>query len=349
METENTEQQQHNNNKDGSVTTSSKYTLTRENVDPRFREPFIMKGYREPNMNVIDCLKSVLCHECNETINVWSHFLAFIYFAIKFIHVFTNELSIADPFAWPLLCYAIGILAFCITSSIAHTFNSVSLLTRNACFCLDYAAISIFSVGAGQAFFFYSRPLNPTAYIFKSTFIFSIVSIVTSLGSTIKCCLTRRGHVALKYLFRTLSYALPFFVNSSPFLYRLLFGSHIDSFTDEVLLLFLVHALCFIAGAIVNVTRLPECYTPGVFDTFGQSHNWMHIFTAVGASLQFDAVKLDMFNRREFLQNQFMQVETQYSLVYLMIGIVLNVLFGFGLGVTTPVQRIVDKVDKKKE
>ena len=326
-----------------------KYGLCRDKVDPRFREPFILRGYRKSNMKAFDCLKSIFVYYCNETINVWSHFLAFLYFAVKFWNYFSVEFSLTDPFLWPLLCYAIGIMIFCLMSSIAHTFNSVSPITRNICFSLDYAAISIYSVGAGQAFYFYSRPVNPSLRILQSPLCFLVVSTVISIGSTIQCCLTRqkRWHT-LKYLLRTLSYVTPALMNSSPFIYRMLSGDNIDSCKDTAQG-FVLHGLCYFLGGMANISRLPERYVPGLFDIIGKSHHLMHIFTAVGANIQYETVKLDMLNRKSFLSNEEVQLESWKAFWYMSIAIIINFSIALWFGLKTPAQRYDEKEIKKEK
>jgi len=291
-------------------------------------------------MGVADCLKSTLVYYCNETINVWSHGLAFLYFFIKFVHYFTtSHHSITDPFQWPLITYMIGIQGFCLMSSLAHTFNSISPRARNVCFSLDYAAISIYSVGAGQAFFFYSRPVDPVNEAFQHSTLFSVISVLVSIGSTVKCCLTRQKWHSLKYLLRTMSYVMPFLWNTSPYLYRMLTGAQGVDAVRPTVTWFYFHAALYIIAALANVSRLPERCVPGIFCVVGQSHHWMHVFTAIGAAIQLEGVCMDMDNRRHVLQVQTDQSYSSHSLVYMAVAVIVNFAVAGWFGCTTPVDR----------
>lgn len=314
-------------------------------VEPQFREPFIVKGYRQPNMAALDCLKSPFVYYCNETINVWSHFLGFLIFLIKFYMIFTKEFNVENIHVWPLMSYALGIMGFCLMSSIAHTFNSISPTVRNICFFLDYAAIGIYSVGAGQAFYFYCRPLGHDIYIYQSPFMFSLFSIFISITSTVMCCLTRHNWHSLKYILRTCSMILPFLVNASPYLYRLLFCRTDLDCDYRSFSLFAKHCVLYALAAVANVTRLPERFIPGVFDTLGQSHHLMHIFTAVGAGIQFEAIKMDMVNRMDVLQDIRNQAEASNTFTVMLAALVVNFAIAILFGVTST-RGSYDKIKK---
>lgn len=297
-------------------------------------------------MNATDCLKSTLVYYCNETINVWSHFLAFLYFLYKSFHYFSSDLSLSDTFSWPFVTYLIGIQGFCLMSSLAHTFNSISPRARNVCFSLDYAAISIYSVGAGQAFFFYCRPIDPSLDAFKYPYVFTLFSIFISFGSTVKCCLTRQKWHSLKYLLRTASYVLPFLWNTSPYLYRMVMQSRGNDAASPTSIFFYFHALLYIIGAVANVSRLPERCIPGTFCVIGQSHHWMHVFTAIGAAIQLEGVHLDMTNRRNILRKQTNQSYSLSSPLWMFIAVTVNFGIALWFGYTTPVDRYTK--DKKE-
>ena len=330
------------NHKDKAI--CKKYGLPRDMVDPRFREPFIMKGYRQPNMKPFDCLKSAFVPYCNEAVNVWTHGLAAVLFAIKFCNIFYSELSVKDPFTWPLFSYATGICGFCLMSAAAHIFNSVSPSIRHTCFFMDYAAISIYSVGAGQAFYFYTRPLRPEVYILKSPVCFGLFSLFISMLATWLCCTTRLKWHRYKYLIRTGSYVMPFLVNAFPFMYRMFYCTSDIDCESSAVPAFKKHFVFFIISALANITRFPERFIPGVFDCIGHSHHFLHIFTALGAADQFNGIKLDMVARRDFLLTENTAATFGNTLAFMLIAIAANVGLALYFG------RQVEKVqyDKKK-
>ena len=87
------------------------------------------------------------------------HPIPFAIYSGVFYSLFTStELHYEDHFSWPLIANAAGISLFLIESVLTHTSNSVSLKTRHLSFSLDYAAITIYLVGAAAAIFSYAGP-----------------------------------------------------------------------------------------------------------------------------------------------------------------------------------------------
>jgi len=322
----------------------SKFSLHRNEILPQFRIPFINTGYRRPNMKAIECFHSAFILTCNETINFWSHFIAFVLFAVKFKVLFTSEYSLYDAAIWPLLSTSLGVCGFCFASSSAHMFNSMSPSVQHGCFFMDYAAIGVYSVAVGQAFFFYSRPIHPEVYMFKSELLFILVSSLTSITTTILCCASRHRWLKQKYIIRTSSFVAPFLVNASPYLYRMAYCfDGVDSISEDSLRLFGIHCFFYASSALINMLRVPERVFPGKFDFFGHSHHFLHIFTAVGASYQFDSIHVDMIARQAKLQRQILQPNFMNTLFPFALSFVSN--FGIALifGINT------HKINSKKE
>ena len=322
----------------------SKFGLHRNEILPQFRIPFINTGYRRPNLKVIECFHSALILTCNETINFWSHFIAFILFAIKFKIIFTSDCSLYDSATWPLLSASLGVCGFCFASSSAHLFNSMSPSAQHSCFFMDYAAIGVYSVAVGQAFFFYSRPIQPEVAIFQSALLFTIISSLTSITTTVLCCASRHRWLRHKYIIRTSSFVAPFLVNASPYLYRMIYCfDSSDSISHDSLRVFGIHCFFYAASALINMLRVPERVFPGKFDLFGHSHHFLHIFTAVGASYQFDSIHIDMIERHQQLHNHSIQANFMNTLLPLVLSFITN----FGIALMFGMNAY--KIEKEKE
>ena len=308
-----------------------KFTLHRKDVNPQFRIPFIITGYRSPNLNALESLYSAFVPSCNESINFWSHFIAFVLFIAKFKALFSrDDYSLDDSIHWPLLSAALGICGFCFASSSAHMFNSMSPSAQHCCFFMDYAAIGVYSVGVGQAFFFYARPIAPEIFPFKSAQPFTIISQLTSITTTLLCCLSRLYWTKHKYLIRTSSFVAPFLVNASPYLYRMIYcANDVDCISQDSLWVFQIHCFFYIASALINILRVPERVYPGKFDLLGHSHHFLHIFTAIGASYQFDSINLDMRARKSELMKLAVQCNYWNTILSFLISVIMN--FGIAL------------------
>jgi len=276
------------------------FGLTANTVDKNFHEPYIWHGYRKPYLSAVNCMKSVFSFSSNETINVWTHGLPFIVYSMQFYRFFSAEdFHYTDPFNFPLMGNAMGILGFLITSVFAHTFNSMSIKMRNLCFYLDYAAINVYGVGAGLAFFFYTGPIGSSIGILQAPYQYCTLLVCVSVMATVLCCLTRHKWLKFKYVLRTSTFVIPFLAGSFPFLTRLFLCK--ENCYSNAMPLYFKHTLCYLCAAVFNVTKIPEKYISEKFDVVGHSHNIMHIFVAVGANLQFQSIVMDIADRREFL------------------------------------------------
>lgn len=322
---------------------ASKFGLHRDFIDAGFHEPYILSGYRKPYITALDCVKSTFVFSCNESFNILSHLIAFSYLAAKYGYVFTSELSLREPLHWPLFSLAVGMAGFCLMSALAHMFNAMSPQTRNRCFFLDYAAISIYTVGAGQSFYFYVRPLNASSTLFDSPNQFLYISMATSFLSTTLCCASRTKWHSVKYIIRTLAYVLPFFVNSFPYFYRLFTCDNEIDCDTTYWPLYLKHGLYHLLSAIANVTKFPERFIPGKFDALGQSHHLMHILLPIGCDLKFEFLKHEMLLRKEHLTQHKIQPDAYNTLLLMLGSIVVNVGIALFINANPPEKKLKKK------
>lgn len=283
---------------------SHRFGLRSEEVPAQFREMFICSGYRKPYGSALDCVKSVFLPS-NETVNVWTHFVPFLLFLVRFATVFWKY-RYTEVYVYPLLSFALGICGFLLMSSGAHLFNCMSPRVRHICFFFDYAAISVYSLGAGQAFYFYTRSLKSDSFLFNSSMPFLTISCLISIVSTYTCCASRHRWPKMKYVIRTFCFVVAFFFNSFPYVHRCFIDPTPLLQTQQELLAwsyFKRHSYFYLISALANMSRMPERLIPGVFDIIGHSHHFLHVFTALGAADQFTAIQIQMESRRSDLEN----------------------------------------------
>lgn len=304
-----------------------------DEVPSQFREQFIMTGYRKPYTSAYHCIKSAFMAR-NETMNFWTHFIPFLLFIARFTLLFTREPF--DPYTYPLLCFAVGICGFLLMSSGAHLFNSMSPRTRHVCFFCDYCAISVYSVGAGMAFYSYGRPVPENDNIGRSFFspgIYLLGSILVSFISTYFCCASRHRWPRYKYVIRTGCFVLAFFFNCSPYLYRAAVEGIDESIDPLAWSYFKRHSIFYLIAALANTSRMPERLMPGVFDIVGHSHNFLHVFTALGVSDQFTAMAIEMHHRRPSLEPLGGIFLSSYSLLMMIAVSMTNILIVIWFGI----------------
>ncbi|XP_022789570.1 membrane progestin receptor gamma-B-like [Stylophora pistillata] len=263
-----------------------------DKVPSLFHQPYIISSYRKCDSSAWYCFKS-LFQATNETINIWSHLLAFAVFALRFASVFTKHKSLEDTFVYPLICFAFGICVMLAMSVGAHLFNCMSIKACHVCFFFDYAAISIYTFTAGQVFYFYSRPLNTNWMIFNIPALFLGISAAISFTSTWACCYSFCSRSRFDAALKAGTYISSWLFNTSPYLTMLSLCS--TTLTCR-------HCLFYAGGTLAYVFRVPERLMIGVFDVVGHSHHFLHILCAIGAADEFSAVELDMLQRKAIIE-----------------------------------------------
>ena len=117
----------------------------------------ILTGYRRPQSTPAECVMSIF-HATNETVNFWTHIIPGMYFLWWILRMRADHDFMFDPYTWPLLMFMFSAFAFPTMSAFAHLFNAVSHEGRHLCFFLDYAALSLYSLGTAVAYRVYVFP-----------------------------------------------------------------------------------------------------------------------------------------------------------------------------------------------
>ena len=276
-----------------------------EEVPIQYREKHINTAYRQPYSSMGDCIVSAFRLN-NETFNIWTHLIPFIYLLFHFIHSFPSQLwpsaSIPTQY-YPLLTMELSVCAYLLGSTIAHTFNCMSPRIRHICFYVDYAAISMFGIGGACTTFYYLRPLDTGFFLFESANVFIGGAALCNLFAVYTSCASRHRWEHAKYVIRTLAFTVPFIYGNSPTFIRFLmcaFGTSPNKCSTSLVYLFLGWT-SYLLAAILNATRVPEKYIPNVFDIMGHNHQWVHIVTTVGTLYHFWAVQVDLEARKDLM------------------------------------------------
>lgn len=270
----------------------------KDQVPEHFHESFIVKGYRSPKSSPFQCLLSVF-DATNETLNFWTHFLPSWYFmwilkdlshTIDFQH---------DCYTWPLLGYMCMCCIYPLTSSVAHTFNTMSDKARHVCFFLDYSAIAATTFATAVAYRAYSFP---SAFRFD---IFGDIFVITTFTNSILCivisCQTRFMQLStVRKVLRIGSLGLPCIYTTLPIMYRLFFGSETEMNLTSNYHHGVSFILMYLAGFLYG-THFPERMFPGSFDIIGHSHQVFHVCGILGTMTQMQGILYDMKERKSEL------------------------------------------------
>lgn len=318
------------------------HTLTKryvrvEEVPPPYRERYIMTGYRQPCSSIADCIVSAFRLN-NETFNIWSHFLPLVFLLRHFYMTFPSEvwpLSSIPTAYYPLLTAEISVCAYLLGSTLAHVFNCMSPPVRHICFYMDYVAISLFGIGGACTSFYYMRPISiglssPNLFLGGAT--------LCNVVATYFMCASRHKWEQAKYVIRTLSLALPFlYGNFLTFVRLLLCVFDVGGECSHSLLYILVGWTAYLVSAILNATRFPEIFYPGVFDILGHNHQFVHVITTVGTMCHFWSVQVDLEARKDMMPVLLNGLNVYSSLGWMLVTSLLSsaVAVWFGSQLTT--------------
>ncbi|KAF1756541.1 hypothetical protein GCK72_012994 [Caenorhabditis remanei] len=224
---------------------------------PSGKNDYVINHYRPPAMTRKMCAKSAF-HINNETINIWSHLLGFIYFTYQ--QYYTNYIVLpsvgshkADHFVFTLSIF--GMQMCMLLSASYHTFGCTSIEMRQKWLKMDIFGISagllgMYLNGIYTAFFCFQDHLTSYIYILLGIF------VITAYVPTRQDFFERKivgSRVGLLHII----YCIIITFGICPTVHWVFLHGGFDS--DHV------------------VTK-GDFDVPGKFDVVGCSHQWWHIF-----------------------------------------------------------------------
>ena len=274
--------------------------LSDDEIPEEFREKYIISRYRPRNLTALESVRSVF-HANNETVNFWSHFLSGVILIARYCSVIWYHSPQADHFYYPLTSFTMGCCTLYTMSCAAHMFSSMTKREFHIGYYLDYAAISVYTFTAGQAFYFYCHPIASGLLLYDWRELFLFLSAVISFGATFSCCMSRHRWLNLRFLIRTGSYIVSWLHNCSPYFMRQVYCSTDPICNPDSVPIFNGCFLSFATAALANMSRVPERFFPGAFDFIGQSHHFLHVMTTLGDHFAYSVLLSDLEARKEAL------------------------------------------------
>ncbi|KAI6652009.1 Progestin and adipoQ receptor family member 4-like [Oopsacas minuta] len=241
---------------------------------------YIRYGYR-PVCSTMSCIKSLL-YLHNESVNIYSHVIAFIYF---FSCIFQPGVDLDDPTSMTL--YIIFWQGSCLPFLLSVTYHlfmchNSGFTTYNTLLRFDIFGIYwVACFGIIPAIYIpliYFPTLANTLIIIH--LILSFYLLWKTLYSDTK--VERIIGLAIQYIYRILFHSLRLFAWS---------GGANNSFW------YLIQAECiFAAGALINVSNASEKNLPinGKIIYFINSHTLMHYASIAGIYLSLEGLKMDL-------------------------------------------------------
>lgn len=267
-------------------------TISDSEVPCYFREHYVCTGYRPLNQNWRYYFLS-LFQRHNETVNIWTHLLAFLVFVVKLKQLAGTVDFVGDHHSWPLLILILSSLSYSAFSVVAHLLGGKSELCHHAFYFLDYVGVAQYQYGSAAVHFYYAAD-HGTAAIFMPAA--TVLSCLSCLG----CCYGKYYNHTLSTwthkLCQVLPSALAYAWDISPVAKRLVLWPTTSS---DPALVYHFGQVAFFLGCSVFFTfpMLERCF-PGRCDFMGQSHQIFHILLSCCTFCQIHASYLDYVGRR---------------------------------------------------
>ncbi|NXE98968.1 MPRGB protein, partial [Menura novaehollandiae] len=269
--------------------------LSIHQVPEGYREQGILFGYRPPRSSAAACLLSVF-QLTNETLNIWTHLVPSWYFLWMLLGKLREGWD--DAGAWPFLAYLGTCCLYPLASSCAHTFSTMSGRARHLCYCCDYAALSLYSLGSALAYSAYVFPLEWVGSTFHDFYIpMAVFNTIISTGLSCYSRFLEAERPRLSKASRTLAFVYPYIFDSIPLFYRLS-RCAAGGCSEGSIPLHVRHTLCAFLTCFIFTSHLPESLAPGHFDFIGHSHQVFHVCGIAGTHFQMEAIAMDMAERQ---------------------------------------------------
>ncbi|KAF3903380.1 hypothetical protein ABW20_dc0106350 [Dactylellina cionopaga] len=260
----------------------------------------ILSGYRFSEKK-LDCVLSAFTHVHNETCNIWTHLLGFVFVLTLAFYLYpaSNNFSFyttADKYINALFFIAAAKALAC--STVWHTMSSIAELSTMERFaCVDYTGISMLvasSILTTEYAAFYNEPISRTLYM-TFTVLLGIGGVIFPWRPIFNKT-DYRGYRVLFYVCLGASGFLP--------LAQLLYTRGVSWCVGFYLPIFKSLGV-YLAGATVYACQIPERWRPGMFDIVGGSHNLWHLAVVGGVWFHWTALQgmfVDAFERAGVLE-----------------------------------------------
>ncbi|KAM7538432.1 hypothetical protein Aperf_G00000068986 [Anoplocephala perfoliata] len=149
---------------------------------------------------------------------------------------------------------------------------------------LDYIGIALLVIGSFVPwihFSFYCHVPSKIIYLSGIT-ILGVVCMVISLQDRF-CTPKYRSVRAALFISLGLSAVVPF-------VHYMLLEGFWDTISSSAVGWLVLMAFLYIAGALVYALRIPECFYPGKFDIWFQSHQIFHVFVVLAALVHLNSI-----------------------------------------------------------
>ena len=247
---------------------------------------FLVAGHRPQLNSYRACFKSIFRIH-TETGNIWTHLLgclAFICMATYIVTLNSPSMSLADKVVY--FTYCVGAIVCLGFSWLFHTLYCHSEPVGKLFSKLDYCGISVMVMASFVPWIyycFYCDTATKFIYLAMSTSL-GLLCILVSLRDEFSIPKFRPVRAGL-----FVAFGCSGFIPAIHFLYEHGVFHSVYVVPGGWLVLM---AVLYLTGAMVYAFRFPECFWPGKFDLWGQSHQIFHCFVVAGAFVNYHGINL---------------------------------------------------------
>ncbi|KAK2146125.1 hypothetical protein NP493_3766g00002 [Ridgeia piscesae] len=232
-----------------------------------FREAYIENGFRAINQPWQYYVCSFFQLH-NESMNVWTHFLA-AYLMAKKLVVFSQYIDFwNDTYSWTFLTGLGSATLMYATSTGAHWFQSHSEFIYYLSFMLDYASIGLYSFSSVMLHYTYSADKQVYEYmrdIYQP--IGAILGFLTCFCSVVGLVLLRLEYPRARKACQTIPVAFIYILLVSPILHRIYMCQIHDMECELSIDLHTQQIIWFLLSALFFVSHFPQCVLPAASTT----------------------------------------------------------------------------------
>uniref|UniRef100_A0A146ZWP8 Membrane progestin receptor alpha n=1 Tax=Fundulus heteroclitus TaxID=8078 RepID=A0A146ZWP8_FUNHE len=270
-------------------------TVTDSEVPAYFRERHVATGYRPLEQSWRYYFLS-LFQRHNETINVWTHLLAFLLLLVKLRQLADTVDFVSDRHSWPLLILVLSSLTYSAFSVTAHLLGGKSELCHYLFYFLDYVGVAQYQYGSAVVHFYYA--VDETMHR-NTQGIFMPAATILSCLSCLGCCYGKYCNHTRPCWVRKVCQVVPstlaYLWDNSPVAKRLFLWAA----DDPAVAYHLGQVGFFVSCALFFTFPLLERCLPGRCDFVGQSHQVFHVLLSCCTFCQIHASYLDYVHRRQ--------------------------------------------------
>ena len=256
---------------------------------------FIHGSYRPPTLSVRKCFNSVFRLH-NETWNIWTHLIGFLFFLVLVMGVFVFEDYITGMFEdveisdlpWSeqlMLAFFFGGAIICLLcSTLFHILHNHSKDINSLFSRFDYSGIAFLITGSSIPAYYYGFYCT---WIAQYTHI-SVLVILCVVCLTIS--MWSKFNTPKYRVFRYLVFVLFGLYSAIPFTHIYLRDGYAKSTHAYALWGIVIMAALYIGGGALYAFRIPERFWPGKFDIWASSHQIFHVCVVTAALVHYNAL-----------------------------------------------------------